>query len=155
MQAVTDGHEMGNHTIHHCHADLTGCSTGSATSLDAELDDCNVSVVTGSIVHAQTAGDIWLDTMVAVGAYWRGQRAVSVATPTTNADGSQTWSWTLPAHFPPGKFVRVTVDGGTLSQNGMALPWDGHGYYEVVLDAGQSRFLSEEDLKKAGKCAHP
>ena len=37
----TDGHEMGNHTVHHCHANLTGCSTGWATSLDAELDDCN------------------------------------------------------------------------------------------------------------------
>ena len=36
----------------------------------------------------------------------------------------------------PGHFLRVTVDGGTLSQNGQALVWDGHGYYEVALDAG-------------------
>ena len=42
-QAVKDGHEMGNHTVHHCHADLSGCgNTASApVSVDAELDDCN------------------------------------------------------------------------------------------------------------------
>ena len=32
-QAVTDGHEMGNHTVHHCHADLSGCSTGAAAQI--------------------------------------------------------------------------------------------------------------------------
>ena len=238
MQAVADGHEMGNHTVHHCHADLSGCSTGSATSLDTELDDCDsyigthfgqphiwtaaspygdtgyetpdktrfflnrgvgsglvapvdstdpfnlpchaavdsetvdsfntaidgghtagrwliflvhtimptaanwyapidISVVTGSIAHAQSLHDVWIDTMVNVGAYWRGQRAVATATPTT-AGGTQasTWSWTLPANFPAGKFVRVTVDGGTVSQNGTTVPWDSHGYYEIALDAG-------------------
>jgi hypothetical protein len=30
----------------------------------------------------------------------------------------------------------VTVDGGTLSQGGMPLAWDSHGYYPVALDAG-------------------
>jgi peptidoglycan/xylan/chitin deacetylase (PgdA/CDA1 family) len=236
MQAVADGHEMGNHTVHHCHADLSGCSTGSATSLDTELDDCNsyigthfgqpqvwtaaspygdtgyetpdktrffvnrgvgsgliapvdstdpfnlpchaavdsetvdsfntvidtghtmgrwliflvhtimpttanwyapidVSVVTGSVAHAQSLHDVWIDTMVNVGAYWRGQRSVATATPST-AGGVQTWTWTLPANFPAGKFVRVTVDGGTVSQNGTTVPWDSHGYYEVALDAG-------------------
>jgi hypothetical protein len=28
------------------------------------------------------------------------------------------------------------VDGGTSSQNGAALEWDEHGYYEIALDAG-------------------
>jgi peptidoglycan/xylan/chitin deacetylase (PgdA/CDA1 family) len=235
-KAVTDGHEMGNHTVHHCHADLSGCSTGSATSLDTELDDCSsyvathfgqsqiwtaaspygdtgydtpdatrfflnrgvgsglvapvdntdpfnlpchaaaasetvdsfntaidggraagrwliflvhtimpttanwyapidISVVTGSVAHAQMLGDVWIDTMVNVGAYWRGQKALATATPVT-ANGAQTWTWTLPANFPPGKFVRVTVDGGTVSQNGTNVPWDSHGYYEIALDAG-------------------
>jgi peptidoglycan/xylan/chitin deacetylase (PgdA/CDA1 family) len=235
-QAVHDGHEMGNHTVHHCQANLTGCSTGSATSLDAELDDCtsyitghfgqaavwtaaspfgdtgydtpdasrfflnrgvgsgtiapndhtdpfnlpchaavdsetvdsfngaidsahtagrwlvflvhtimpstanwyapiDVSVVTGSIAHAQSLDDVWIDSMVNVGAYWRGQQVVSAATPAASGD-SQTWTWTLPAHFPTGKYVRVTVDGGSLSQNGFPLAWDDHGYYEVGLDAG-------------------
>jgi peptidoglycan/xylan/chitin deacetylase (PgdA/CDA1 family) len=235
-QAVADGHEIGNHTVHHCHANLSGCSTGSATSIDGELDDCtsyiaghfgqpqvwtaaspygdtgyetpdkarfflnrgvgsglvapvdntdpfnlpchaavasetvdsfntaidgahtagrwliflvhtilpstanwyapiDISVVTGSIAHAQMMSDVWIDTMLNVGAYWRGQRSVATTTPTTAA-GVQTWTWTLPAHFPARKFVRVTVDGGTLSQNGTAVPWDGHGYYEIALDAG-------------------
>jgi hypothetical protein len=55
--------------------------------------------------------------------------------PTANA-GSTTWAWSLPAHFPPEKFRRVTADGGTLSQGGAPLAWDDHGYYEVALDAG-------------------
>jgi hypothetical protein len=42
----------------------------------------------------------------------------------------------LPAHFPPGKYLRVNVTGGTLTQKGAPLPWDPHGYYEVALDAG-------------------
>jgi len=234
-QAVHDGHEMGNHTVHHCHADLTACSNGSATNLNAEIDDCNtyiaghfgqsavwtaaspfgdtgydtpdmtrfflnrgvgngtvapndntdpfnlpchaaveaeavgsfnsaidsvetggrwliflihtinptsanwyapidISVVTGSIDHAKSLGDVWIDTMANVGAYWRAQKLLSTATPATSGD-SQTWTWTLPAGFPPGRYVRVTVDGGTLSQNGMTLAWDPHGYYEVALDA--------------------
>jgi len=237
-QAVRDGHEMGNHTVHHCHIDLTGCSnTASApASVDAELDDCNsyiaghfgqsvvstaaspfgdsgwdtpdmsrfflnrgvgsgtvapnsstdpfnlpchaavegeavdsfntaidgaesagnwliflihtinptsqnwyapidISVVTGSIAHAKSRGDIWIDSMVNVGAYWRAEKALSSATPTT-AGGVQTWTWKLPDHFPSGHVLRVTVDGGTPSQNGTPLVWDPHGYYEVALDAG-------------------
>jgi len=235
-RAVSDGHEMGNHTVHHCRADLTSCATGAATSLDTELDDCtsyitshfgqqqvwtaaspygdtgydaadatrfflnrgvgtgtvgpndgtdpfnlpchaavdsetvdsfdsaidtahtsgrwliflvhtitpttanwyapiDVSVVTGSIAHAQSLGDAWIDSLANVGAYWRAQKILSAVTPTT-AGSTQTWTWTLPAHFPPGKYLRVTVDGGTLSQNGNPVAWDSHGYYEIALDAG-------------------
>jgi len=233
-QAVRDGHEMGNHTVHHCQANLTNC-TNPLPTVDAELDDCNsyikshlgqgdvwtaaspygdtgwdapdmsrffinrgvqsgtvapndstdpfnlpchaavegetvamfntaidgadsagrwliflihtiaptsqiwyapidVSVITGSIAHAKTLGDMWIDSAVNVGAYWRGQKIVSTAAPTT-AGGAQTWTWTLPGHFPPGRSLRVTVDGGTLSQNGAPLTWDPHGYYEIALDA--------------------
>ena len=32
--------------------------------------------------------------------------------------------------------LRVTVDGGTLSQGGTPLVWDTHGYYEVALGKG-------------------
>ena len=237
-QAVLDGHEMGNHTVHHCYANLTMCSnTASApVSLDAELDDCtsyitshfgqsqvwtaaspfgdtaydaadtsrfflnrgvgagtigandgtdafnlpchtaaqgetvdqfnaaidgaegagrwliflvhtiqptsqvwynpiDISVVTGSIAHAQSLGDVWIDSTVNVGAYWRAEKVVSAVTPATSGN-SQTWTWTLPDHFPSGKYLRVTVDGGTLSQNGATLAWNSHGYYEVALDAG-------------------
>jgi peptidoglycan/xylan/chitin deacetylase (PgdA/CDA1 family) len=235
-QAVLDGHELGNHTVHHCRADLSGCSTGTATNLDTELDACtsyivdqfgqsavwtaaspygdtgydepaqtrfflnrgvsggtiaprdgsdpfnlpchaavegetvasfnqvidttnaagkwlillihtlgptsanwyaqiDISVVTDSIAHAQSLAEVWIDSMVNVGAYWRAQKVLSTLTPTTSGD-SQTWSWTLPANFPPGKYLRVTVDGGTVSQAGSSVPWDNHGYYEIALDAG-------------------
>ncbi len=236
-QAVLDGHEMGNHTVHHCHSDLSGCSTGSALSLDVELDACStyitehfgqpavwtaaspygdtgydkpdqsrvflnrgvqsgsigandasdpfnlpvhaavdgesvasfntvidssnsagkwliflihtlaptaaiwyapidISVVTESVSHAQSLDGVWIDSMVNVGAYWRAQKIVSSVTSTHSGD-SETWSWSLPAHFPGGRYLRVIVDGGTLSQAGTSLPWDSHGYYEVALDAGE------------------
>jgi hypothetical protein len=73
--------------------------------------------------------------MVNVGAYWRGQKLLAGTTPVATGT-TQTWTWTLPAHFPPGKRLRVRVDGGTLSQGGKPLPWDPHGYYEIALDAG-------------------
>jgi hypothetical protein len=238
-QAVKDGHEMGNHTVHHCHVDLTGCSNtaGPPTTVDAELEDCNsyitghfgqsevwtaaspfgdsgwdapdmsrffinrgvasgavspndnsdpfnlpchaavegetaatfnaviddvearnrwaiflvhtlnptsqnwyapidISVITDSVAHGKSLGDVWIDSMVNVGAYWRAQKVLSSATPVAAAGSGQTWTWTLPTHFPRGKALRVTVDGGTPSQNGTPLTWDPHGYYEISLDAG-------------------
>jgi hypothetical protein len=236
-QAVKAGSEIGNHTVHHCHADLTGCSFGSPlASLPPEVDQCTTYIpqhtgqsdvwtgaspfgdtgydsdaqsrffvyrgvgggtiapndatnpfnlpchlaasgetgsqfdsaidsavgsgawliilvhsilptsatwynpvqitdVTGSMTHAKNLGNDWVDTVAAVGAYWRGQKLLSSAAPAMSGN-AQTWSWTLPAHFPPGKYLRVTVTGGTLTQKGAALPWNSHGYYEVSLDAG-------------------
>jgi len=64
-----------------------------------------------------------------------GEKLLTSAAPAMSG-GATTWAWTLPAHFPAGKFLRVTVDGGHLAQGGQALSWDGHGYYEVALDAG-------------------
>ena len=46
------------------------------------------------------------------------------------------YSWTLPEHFPPGQYLRVTVTGGKVKQCGTELTWDDHGYYEIALDAG-------------------
>ncbi|WP_437912873.1 polysaccharide deacetylase family protein [Sorangium sp. So ce302] len=79
-------------------------------------------------------GDVWIGTMETIGAYWRGQKAITDGTNMKNGNDT-TYSWTLPANFPPGKYVRVTVTGGTLKQNGATLSWDPHGYYEVALDA--------------------
>lgn len=87
------------------------------------------------VEHAKSLGNLWIDSMVNVGAYWRGQKLISTATPTTTGN-TTTWNWTLPAGFPPGKCLRVTVDGGTLVQGDTALEWDSHGYYEIALDAG-------------------
>lgn len=239
-QAITDGSEVGDHTVHHCRADLTNCSSGTAdATLEQEIDDCasyitqhfpaqgdvwtaaspygdtgydapdmsrflvnrgvgngtigagvsdntdpydlpiylaqpndtaaifsgqidaahaagrwliilvhsilptdqtwynpvQITDVTGGMAHGQSLGDVWNDSVVDVASYWVAQKLLAAATPTTSGSSS-TWTWTLPAHFPPGKFLRVTVTGGTLSQGGTTLAWDDHGYYEVSLDAG-------------------
>jgi peptidoglycan/xylan/chitin deacetylase (PgdA/CDA1 family) len=238
-QAAKDGHELGNHTAHHCHADSTGCSFGAwsgstateisgnatyitqhypqsavwtmaspfgdtgwdtpaqasvfinrgvgggmigagtsdntdafnlpihlaatgetaaqfNTATDAArtagkwliflihtinpttanwFNPVDITDVTGSMTHAKGLTDVWTDTVVAIGAYWRGQKLLASTTPTT-AGTTQTWTWTLPPHFPSGKFLRVTVGGGTLAQAGRALTWNDHGYYEIALDAG-------------------
>jgi hypothetical protein len=83
----------------------------------------------------QSQRKMWIDTVAKIGAYWRGQKTFSSVTPSTSGSNT-TWSWSLPQNFPPGQCLRVKVDGGTLSQGGSALPWDGHGYYEISLDAG-------------------
>jgi len=235
MKAANAGHELGNHTVHHCHADLTGCSGTALASTGAEIDDCSkyvldhygqtcftmaspfgdggwveparsrflvnrgvaggmiapndstdpfnlptiaaaggeaagvfsgaidtartsgkwviflfhsilptsqnwyagveIASITGSVSHGKSLGDVWIDTVLAVGAYWRAQKMLSSVVPTTSG-GQTTYSWTLPAHFPPGSYLRVKVDGGTLKQAGKDLAWNDHGYYEVALDAG-------------------
>jgi peptidoglycan/xylan/chitin deacetylase (PgdA/CDA1 family) len=81
----------------------------------------NITAVTGNMAYAKSLGTVWVDSVVNIGAYWRG--------------GVTTWQWTLPANFPPGRKLRVVVDGGSLWQNGAQLPWDRRGYYEVSLDA--------------------
>jgi hypothetical protein len=77
---------------------------------------------------------MWIGRVVDVGAYWLGQKAFSSAT--TSGTTSKTWTWTKPSNFPPGKYLRVTVAGGTLTQSGQALAWNDHGFYEIALDAG-------------------
>lgn len=86
----------------------------------------------GGIQHA-IDNDIWVDTMENVGAYWLGQKQFDAAMSQTSGD-STTWTWTLPDQFPTGKYLRVTVEGGTLSQGGTPLTWDPQGYYEIALD---------------------
>jgi hypothetical protein len=87
------------------------------------------------VEYAQTK-NVWLGSMMDVASYLIGGKAVSSATPAAEG-GGQKWTWTLKDTFPPDRYVRVTVDGGTLSQGGTALPWNEHGFYEVALDAGE------------------
>ena len=237
-QAVRDGHEIGNHTFHHSHADLLDSGTGgtpfptqlqeidsnaqyitshlgqngvwtmaspygdtgwntyasqryflnrgvgsgtiapsdstdpfnlptymasggeSTSTLNSQIDSTrskgnwliflfhtllptanswyapvDTTSVTGSIKHAKALGDVWIDTLVKIGAYWRGQKILQAVTP-VQSGSNITWSWTLPAHFPSGMYLRVNVSGGTLIQNGKVLSWDPHGFYEISLDAG-------------------
>ncbi|SDD06088.1 Polysaccharide deacetylase [Massilia sp. PDC64] len=94
----------------------------------------DIGAVAGNMAHAKSLGTVWIDSVVNVGAYWRGQQLLQAATPTTSA-GTTTWRWTLPANFPSGRKLRVVVNGGTLSQDGKPLTWDRRGYYEVSLDA--------------------
>ena len=95
----------------------------------------NIDAITASVDHAKGYGDMWIDSVVNVGAYWTGQKLIEHAAQSTAGDTTR-WTWSLPPHFPSGRVVRVTVAGGTLSQGGKPLTWDGHGYYEVALDAG-------------------
>ena len=199
--AARDGHEIANHTAHHCHDNGTGCAWGAyAGSLAAELTQCTTHItqtfgvsgvytmaapfgdagwataaasqffinrgvgsgqvapndntnpfslpchvasmgepasgfnavidsartagrwqlilihslggdggynpvatadVVSSITRAKGFGDVWLDSVVNVGAYWRAQKVVSAVTPTTSGT-DRTWTWTLPEHFPQG-----------------------------------------------------
>jgi hypothetical protein len=101
----------------------------------AAYQPVDVGQLTQAINYTKSLGDMWIGTMVDVGAYWLGQKAFSQATTTQNGT-AKTWSWNLPGQFPPGKFIRARVDGGTLTQNGQPLTWDPHGYYEIALDAG-------------------
>lgn len=94
----------------------------------------DIGVVTGNMAYAKSLGTLWIDSVVNIGAYWRGQQLLQAAAPDT-AGGVTTWRWTLPAHFPPGRTLRVAVDGGTLFQDGKPLRWNPRGYYEVALDA--------------------
>ena len=246
VRAARDGHELGNHTTHHCHADasgtIRGCIMGAAlTDAGAEIDDnaayitahypqravwtmaspfgdvgwsgpartrvfLNRGVVTGMIApndrsdpfnlpvypvgagdtaarfdgvtdraraagkwviflfhtltptganwyapvaiadvtsamrHARSLADVWVDTVANVGAYWRGQQILAAAPSSANG-AATTWTWTLPAHFPPGRSLRVTLrDGGALAQNGQPLARGAQGEYRVALDAGTLTF---------------
>lgn len=236
-RAVKDGHEIGNHTVSHPYANLTGSCFGKPlATLDAEIDECTkyiierlgqpavwtmaspygdvgykeaakkrfflnrgvggaaikpnddsdpfnlpcymantgetaakfndlidrarndgrwliflfhtinpttdnwyapveITEITKSVAHAKNYGDVWLDTLANVGAYWVGQKLFNSLTPVKSGE-SLTWTWTLPEHFPKGKYLRVTVTGGTLKQGGKTLEWDEHGYYEVAFDEG-------------------
>jgi hypothetical protein len=101
---------------------------------DSAYQPVNLSDYTAGVQHAKSLGNMWIGRMVDVASYWLGQKAIFKATKTTSGSSS-TWTWTLPAHFPPGKYVRITVPGGTVTQKGATIPWDPHGYYEIALDA--------------------
>ena len=102
---------------------------------DGAFQPVAIGQFTGAVQYAKGLGDLWLDTLLEVGAYWQAQKLLTGLTP-VQSGGDTTWSWSLPARFPPERFVRVIVDGGTLTQAGTQLAWDEHGYYEVALDAG-------------------
>ena len=91
--------------------------------------------VKAGMSYGKSLGDVWMDSVVHVASYWIGQKLLTAAT-ATKAGTDMTWTWTWPGIYPPNSCVRVTVDGGTLKQNGTELNWNDHGYYEVTLDVG-------------------
>src|SRR5205823_6411836 len=75
----------------------------------------DIASVTGSMSHAKSLSDVWIDTLLRVGAYWLGQKTIQGVNPVSSG-ANKTWTWALPAHFPPGQYLRVKVDGGILKQ---------------------------------------
>jgi len=100
---------------------------------DSAYQPVDLAEFLASVDYAIALGDVWISSVVEIGAYWRAQKLFSELS-VASVDAGNSWSWTLPDHFPPGKYLRVTVDGGTLAQDGTPLTWDPHGYYEVALD---------------------
>src|SRR5262249_18092524 len=60
----------------------------------------DIASITGSIEHAKALGNVWIDSVVSIGTYWRAQKMFSSVTPTASGS-SKTWTWSLPEHFPP------------------------------------------------------
>jgi len=111
-----------------------GFSGGS----DGAYQPVDIKEFTATVAWAKTQGNIWLDTVVNVSAYWIAGYKFSKLTPATSGS-DKTWTWKtsdFSDHFPPGHYLRVKTDGGTLKQGNTTLAWDDHGYYDISLDAG-------------------
>lgn len=111
---------------------------GFTGGTDGAFQPVSITEFTASVGHAKSLGNLWIDTMINIGAYWRAQKVIAAVVPTLSGTSgtSKTWTWTLPAHYPPGKYLRVSVPGGTVTQRGQTIAWNDHGYYEIALDAG-------------------
>lgn len=82
--------------------------------------------------------DVWIGTVVDVGAYWLGQQAFEAAVE-ERSEESILYHWALPEHFPPGKFLRIVSSSRVLSQSGEVLVPSPEGYYDIALDARELR----------------
>lgn len=114
----------------------TMCIHGFTGGNDGAYQPVSLDGFIKHVEYVKSLGDVWIGSLVDVGAYWRGQKAFSQAM-TTTMGTEKKWTWTLPDNFPPGKYLRIKVDGGTVKQKGVEVPWDSHGYYEIALDAGE------------------
>ena len=94
----------------------------------------DVSVITDSVAHAKSLGDVWIDSVANVGAYWRAQKVLSSVTPVA-AGGAPghgpgrcprisrpTWSCASPSTAARRRRRRAAVLGSAR-------------YYEIALDA--------------------
>lgn len=126
-KGIENADAQGTWLIHLFHAILPGANWYAGVAMDT---------ISQTATYAK-GQDLWIDTVSAVGSYWVGAKTLAAVTPTTGADGALTWTWTLPDHFPTGRYLRITVDGSSVTQNGSAVPWDDCGYYEISLDEGE------------------
>jgi peptidoglycan/xylan/chitin deacetylase (PgdA/CDA1 family) len=111
------------------------CIHGFSGGSDGAYQPIDISQFTNHVTTIKSFGDVWIDSVVNIAAYWRAQKLLTSITPSYSGSDI-VYRWTLPANFPPGHYLRVTVSGGTLKQNNQALNWETHGYYEISLDAG-------------------
>ena len=105
---------------------------------DGSYQPVAITEFTSGVSSVKTKGTIWIDAVANVSSYWIAGYKFSKLTATTSGS-DKTWTWKtsdFSPTFPPGKYLRVTTDGGTLKQGSTTLAWDDHGYYEVSLDAG-------------------
>jgi len=115
-----------------------GFNTPSSDQSEGAYQPVSITEFTSAVSWAKTQGNIWIDTVENVSAYWIAEYNFKKINPTTSGT-DKTWTWKTSDFndpFPPGKYLRVKTDGGTLKQGSTTLAWDDHGYYEVSLDAG-------------------
>jgi len=87
-----------------------------------------------SIEFEKQKSEVWMDTMARIAAYWQAQILFENLEPQGNAD-HLTWNWQLPDNFPPRTYLRLSLGGGKLYQDGQELPWNPKGFYEISMDA--------------------
>jgi peptidoglycan/xylan/chitin deacetylase (PgdA/CDA1 family) len=94
----------------------------------------DIAAVTGSLRRAKDRGDVWIDALYKIAAYWLGQRIVESARTEASGDGV-CWTWKLPEHFPAGCYLRAAARDGSLMQDGKNLVRDASGFFEISLDS--------------------
>ena len=128
--SITSGTSGGKWNIFLVH----GFSGGS----DGAYQPVSITEYTNTVKWTKDQGTYWIDTVLNVSVYWIAGYNFNKLTPTTSGT-DKTWTWKTSdwnSPFPPGHYLRVKTDGGTLKQGSTTLAWDDHGYYEVSLDAG-------------------
>jgi hypothetical protein len=112
--------------------------TNNCAPTDGAYQPMDIADYTAAVSAIKATGNAWIDTVENVSAYWIAGNKFAKLAPTTSGT-DKTWNWKtsdFSTPFPPGHYLRVTTDGGTLKQGSTVLQWDDHGYYEVSLDAG-------------------
>jgi peptidoglycan/xylan/chitin deacetylase (PgdA/CDA1 family) len=95
----------------------------------------------GQILDDLQSNDIWVGTFTEVGAYLRAQKAFEKSQ-VQKSDQGETWTWTIPDHFPPNVLLKVrpspalAAGGQTIEirQGNQKLSPDAKGDYSIHFD---------------------